>query len=167
MDMNLPEKYSVSGDPKLFTFFNEIGIIEQLSRSAFERVMPRGMTAPQFSVLNHFVRLGGPKTPAQLASAFQVSRATMTNTLKRLEEAHLIHTTRDPADGRSKKVDITSAGRDMREHVIAAIMPQLSTLTQRIDVAALMEIIPTLQAVRAEMDDSRNEPVDPQEEIKE
>ena len=40
----------------LFRFFNEIGIIEQLSRNAFERVMPGGMKLSQFTVLNHFVR---------------------------------------------------------------------------------------------------------------
>lgn len=161
MNNNEPEQLPVSVDPQLFVFFNEIGIIEQLSRSAFERVLPRGMTLPQFAVLNHFVRLGGPKTPAQLASAFQVSRATMTNTLKRLDEAGLIQSLRDPDDGRSKKIDITPAGRDMREFAIAAIMPTLTSLSQRIDVRGLMEILPTLQAVRAGLDENRDLDVEP------
>jgi hypothetical protein len=47
---------SMSEDPLAFRVFNEIGIIEQLSRNLFERVLPDGLTLPQFTVLNHFVR---------------------------------------------------------------------------------------------------------------
>lgn len=143
-------------DPLLFTFFNEIGIIEQLARTAFERVLPRGMTVPQFSVLNHFVRLGGEKTPAQLADAFQVSRATMTNTLKRLEAGGLIAVAPDPADGRSKRVTITAEGRAMRERCVAALAPLLEAFAQQVDLSALRGALPALQAVRAELDTSRD-----------
>lgn len=41
-----------------FRVLNEIGIISQLATTAFERAMPQGMTLAQFTVLNHFVRLG-------------------------------------------------------------------------------------------------------------
>lgn len=149
----MPEK---SDDPLLFTFFNEVGIIEQLARTAFERVMPKGMTVPQFSVLNHFVRLGGERTPAQLASAFQVSRATMTNTLKRLEAAGLIASTPDPDDGRSKRISLTPAGRAMRERCIASLMPLLDVFAERLDAGALKAAVPVLQGVRAELDGSRD-----------
>ncbi|MGH6951145.1 MAG: MarR family winged helix-turn-helix transcriptional regulator, partial [Vitreimonas sp.] len=68
-------------DPVHFRALNEIGIINQLAQTIFERVMPAGMTLAQFIVLNHFVRLGGSRSPAELASAFQLTRATMTSTL--------------------------------------------------------------------------------------
>ena len=42
-----------------FKFFNEIGIIAQLSGNKLERVLPEGMSLAQFTVLNHFCRLGG------------------------------------------------------------------------------------------------------------
>ncbi len=155
MDNEQKQSPSSLNDPTLFTFFNEIGIVDQLARTAFERVLPKGMTVPQFSVLNHFVRLGGPRTPAQLASSFQVSRATMTNTLKRLDEAGLIVAHRDPNDGRSKQIDITQAGRDMRERSVANLMPLLAEMAQRLDVASLAKVIPTLQAARIELDNSR------------
>lgn len=157
MDTEEKQKPASSlNDPTLFTFFNEIGIIDQLARTAFERVLPKGMTVPQFSVLNHFVRLGGPRTPAQLASSFQVSRATMTNTLKRLDEAGLIVAHRDPNDGRSKKIDITQEGRDMRERSIANLIPLLSEMAKRLDIPSLAQVIPTLQAARMELDNSRH-----------
>lgn len=142
-------------DPVLFTFFNEVGIIDQLARNSFERVLPRGMTVPQFAVLNHFVRLGGPRTPAQLASSFQVSRATMTNTLKRLGQAGYIVAERDPDDGRSKKIDITDSGRAMRDQAIRGLGPLLAELSRRFDLASIRGLIPILQDVRAELDNSR------------
>ncbi|MCY0154387.1 hypothetical protein OEG86_21580 [Hoeflea alexandrii] len=52
----------MSAGPKdmeaLFGFFNEIGIISQLSGHAFEKAMPEGMTLAQFSVLNHLCLAG-------------------------------------------------------------------------------------------------------------
>ena len=85
---------------QLFEFFNEIGIINQLSSTRFERVLPPGLSLAQFSVLNNFARLGGTRTPAQLASAFQVTKGAMTNTLKKLAAGGYINITPDPADGR-------------------------------------------------------------------
>lgn len=155
MDNDKNNQPSKLNDPTLFTFFNEIGIIDQLARTAFERVLPKGLTVPQFSVLNHFVRLGGPRTPAQLANSFQVSRATMTNTLKRLDDAGFIVAERDPNDGRSKKIDITQSGRDIREVAVGNLMPLLAEMSRRFDLSAIASLIPTLQAVRIELDNSR------------
>jgi hypothetical protein len=58
----------------LFGFFNEIGIISQLSGNAFEKAMPEGMTLAQFSVLNHLCRLGDGWTPHRIARAMQVTK---------------------------------------------------------------------------------------------
>ncbi len=70
----------------IFAFFTEIGILAQLSQTQFERLMPAGMTLAQFTVLNHCVRVSDGKSPATLARAFQVTKATMTSTLQRLEQ---------------------------------------------------------------------------------
>ena len=53
-------------DPATFQLFNEIGIIQQLVNTRFERALPDGLTASQFGVLNHFVRLGGERAPSDL-----------------------------------------------------------------------------------------------------
>ncbi len=111
-----------------FRILNEIGIIAQLSQTAFERAMPSGMTLSQFTVLNHFVRLGGTRSPAELASAFQVTRATMTSTLQRLESKGFVALAPDPEDGRGKRVSLTDEGRAMRDQCIAALEPGLKRL---------------------------------------
>ena len=65
----------IEKDQLTFTIFNEIGIINQLTDAAFAKVLPKTMTIAQFSVLNHFIRLNiVEKSPADLASAFQVTR---------------------------------------------------------------------------------------------
>jgi DNA-binding MarR family transcriptional regulator len=139
----------------LFRLFNEIGIIAQLSGRAFESVMPGGMTLAQFTVLNHFVRLGGARSPAELASAFQVTRATMTSTLQRLEGKGLIAIAGDPHDGRAKRVTITPAGAAMREACVAALVPMLTRLESRVDMERMVSLLPPLTDLRAMLDSER------------
>ncbi len=143
-------------DNRLFALFNEIGIIAQLSGTMFERVMPDGMTLAQFTVLNHFVRLGGERSPAQLASAFQVTRGTMTSTLQRLEAKRLIEMAPDPEDARGKRVRITDAGRRMRERCIAAIGPSLSQLAAQFEELDLDTLTESLRQIRTVLDTSRD-----------
>ncbi len=143
-------------DPPLFRFFNEIGIIEQLSRNAFERVMPHGLKISQFSVLNHFVRLGGPRSPLELARSFQVSKGAMTNTLQKLQAKGFVTVEPDPADGRAKLVDITEAGQAAREDAVAAaapLMSEIEALVRDVDIAA---ILPQLSHVRELLDSQRD-----------
>ena len=61
-------------DPAVIALFSEIVMVETLARSRLTRVLPRGMELSHFMVLNHFARLGGEKTPAQLARVFHVTK---------------------------------------------------------------------------------------------
>jgi DNA-binding MarR family transcriptional regulator len=143
-------------EPLLFRFFNEVGIIAQLAERLFESVMPAGMTLAQFSVLNHFVRLGGERTPAALASAFQVTRATMTSTLQRLEAKGLVAVAPDPSDGRSKRVSITDAGRGIRLKCIEGLQPEMARLGTVIDLQSIEALLPELAGVRRALDTDRS-----------
>jgi len=143
-------------DPPVFRFFNEIGIIEQLARNAFERVMPGGLTLSQFAVLNHFARRGGAESPLQLARAMQVSKGTMTNTLQKLEAKGLVAIEPDPADGRAKLVSLTEAGLDLRQRAIAALAPDLEDLIEEFGVPPFAHAIPFLAQVRAYLDRARD-----------
>ncbi len=120
----------IPNDPLLFTFFNEISIVDQLAGTLFEQALPAGITRAQFGVLNHFVRLGiTQKAPNELASAFQVTRGTMTSTLGRMERNGLISVKPDPRDGRGKLVELTEHGRQLREQCIAIIAPLMENLS--------------------------------------
>lgn len=142
-------------DPIAFRVMNEIGIIDQLGTTLFERVMPFDLTLPQFIVLNHFVRIGGERSPAELASAIQVTKATMTSTLQKLELKGFIETKPDEKDGRSKRVWITSSGRAARDQSIVALQDDLVALENAIGKSALEAVLPTLVALRAFLDQRR------------
>jgi DNA-binding MarR family transcriptional regulator len=145
----------MTADPVHFRVLNEIGIINQLAQTAFERAMPPGMTLAQFIVLNHFVRLGGTKGPAELARAFQVTKATMTSTLQRLVAKELVSVAPDPDDGRGKRVAITPQGRAMRDACIAALGPLLRRLADLWPEADADRLLPQLVALRALLDANR------------
>ena len=57
---------------QIFGFFNEIGIVSQLSSALFMRLLPGGLHLSHFIVLNHLTRLGDGRTPLQIAAALPV-----------------------------------------------------------------------------------------------
>lgn len=140
----------------LFRTFNEIGIIAQLAQTRFEAVMPDGMTLAQFTVLNHLVRLGGPKSPLALANAFQVTKATMSSTLTRMEAKKLVSVIPNPKDARGKLVDVTEAGRAIRETCIKSIEPDLKRWSVDLKTADMENLVSQLAALRLYLDQDRS-----------
>ncbi len=136
----------------LFRVLNEIGIIAQLAGNAFERVMPDGMTLAQFTVLNHFVRLGEPKRPSELARAFQVTKATMTSTLQRMEGKGLVAIVSDDSDGRGRLVTITDVGRSMHAACIERLAPVLDDLRAALGDAPFTAALAPLAQIRETLD---------------
>ncbi|MBB5515490.1 DNA-binding MarR family transcriptional regulator [Rubricella aquisinus] len=140
----------------MFELFNEIGIIEQLSRTAFEAVMTDGMTLPQFSVLNHLVRVGDGRTPLAIARAFQVPKTSMSHTLAKLDQADLIEMRPNPEDGRGKLVFITAKGRAARESAIHALAPEIAQILPVFTVQEAAALLPGLRKLREFLDKARD-----------
>ncbi len=139
-----------------FRLFNEIGIIEQLSRNMFEARLPPGFVLAQFSVLNHLVRLGDGRTPLAIAQAFQVPKTSMTHSLAVLERAGLIEIRKNPKDGRSKLVYITDAGRKFRLDAIASLAPDIQRIAAVIPADIVARLLPDLEMVRKFLDADRD-----------
>ena len=142
-------------DPVHFRFMNEIAIINQLGSRIFERVMPDGMTLPQFVVLNHFVRLQRPSSPQKLASAFQVTKGAMTNTLQHLEAKGYVGVAPDEKDRRGKVVNITPKGTVARDAAIAALDPIFRSMKSAIVAKDIEAALPVLVQVRSFLDAER------------
>lgn len=140
---------------KYYTLFNEIGIIEQLSRAFLEAKLPTGIIAPHFAVLNHLTRVQDGQTPVKLAQSFQVPKTSMTHTLAGLQTHGLVEMRLNQDDARSKRVWLTEAGRDLRARTIAALGPDLEGVTTVVSSDQLDTILPVLQALRAYLDESR------------
>ena len=146
-----------SDDPLTFQVFNEIGIINQLTSAAFSAVLPKGMTIAQFTVLNHFERLGlTEKSPADLASAFQITRPTMTSTLTRMEKAGLVTIRPDPEDGRAKLVSVTTAGKKMRIECLQRLAGPLEEANGVLSQSKLAKMLPMLREMREKLDKLRD-----------
>lgn len=139
-----------------FGLFNEIGIIEQLSRTLLEARLPEGLIAPHFVVLNHLVRVRDGRTPLELARAFQVPKTTLTHTLAGLEKRGLVALRPNPEDGRSKQVWITEAGRSLRGDIIAAMEPVFGDIAAAFPPIRARELLPALTALRQILDAGRD-----------
>lgn len=138
-----------------YRFFNEINIIAQLSGNEMARALPHRLTLSQFSVLNWFARVDNEATPGRLARAFQVSKGTMTNTLKKLEQKRFVTVTPDPQSGRRKLVHMTAAGRAARDAAIEATFPVLMAFLEQLDAGQVEATLPTLEATRKYLDERR------------
>jgi DNA-binding MarR family transcriptional regulator len=140
-----------------FEVFREISIIEHLSRTAGERLMPPGLSMAGFTVLNHLTRLGLSRhPPARIAAALQVTKGAMTGTLRRLEAEGLVIVEPDPDDGRGKLVTVTPRGEAARQAAVDALTPEFASLLAQVDADDLQAILPTLVRVRAVLDAARD-----------
>jgi DNA-binding MarR family transcriptional regulator len=143
-----------------FEVLNEIGIIAQLSRAAFEARLPQGYLLPHFSVLSHLVRVSDGQTPLVLARAFQVPKTSMTHTLAGLERAGLVEMRPNPEDGRSKRVWLTAQGRAFRERAIAALGPDIADILAALPPGDLAQALAPLRRLRMYLDRARDQPRD-------
>jgi len=140
----------------IFTLFNEIGIINQLSTARFARALAPDLNPSEFGVLNHFVRLDDGKSPSWLARAFQMTKPSMTAILAKLERKGYVEIVGHAEDRRRKIVTITSEGRAARQRGITAIAPLAEGLAAGQDIQSLAKILPILQTLREFLDQERN-----------
>lgn len=151
-----PDAIPDPGAEAAFALFNDIGIVSQLATARLRRALPEGMEPAHFHVLNHFARLGGERAPAELARAFQVGKATMTNTVQRLAAAGYVAVRPDPRDGRAKRVSLTPAGLAARDRAVAALAPDLAALVPVIGADRIARLAPDLKALRELLDRARD-----------
>jgi DNA-binding MarR family transcriptional regulator len=138
-----------------FRLFTEIGIINQLSSNRAERAMPHGLTMSQFSVLNHFSRGLPPKSPLDLANAFQVTKGAMTNTLKQLEGKGFVDIVPHETDKRSKIVSISQKGRAAHKDAQIELAQQFEDFSEAFSVEEIAAQLPALEKLRIWLDENR------------
>ena len=140
---------------EVFGFFTEIGIINQLSTAMFAKSLPDGVHPSHFSILNHLARMGDGKTPMRIASAMQVTKNTMTHSLKVLQDRGYIDVQPDPEDGRGKRVYLTETGRAFREEAIALVTEQFNHVIGVDQREIIRRIRSDLEQMRKHLDDNR------------
>lgn len=140
---------------EVFGFFTEIGIINQLSTAMFAKSLPDDIHPSHFSILNHLVRRGDGKPPLQIASAMQVTKNTMTHSLKVLQDRGFIDVQPDPNDGRGKLVYLTEAGRAFREDAIVLVNKLFSHVIGDDQIKIMRRIRGDLELMRLHLDNNR------------
>ena len=140
------------GNPLAVALFSEILTNDQLIRNRLSRVLPKGMEISHFSVLNHLARVGGERSPAQLAKSFHVTRGAMTNTLRRLEWAGYVHIRPDWDDARRKRVAISPAGRTARAAALSAITPLIAEVMAELGEDKVRAVLPVLRVLRGRLE---------------
>ncbi|MEO0864689.1 MAG: MarR family transcriptional regulator [Pseudomonadota bacterium] len=140
---------------EVFGFFTEIGIINQLSTAMLAKSLPDGVHPSHFSILNHLVRMGDGKPPVRIASAMQVTKNTMTHSLKVLQDRGYITVAPDPEDGRGKLVYLTDAGRVFREQAILDVSAVFEHVIGEDQLRIMRRIGEDLKEMRRHLDDNR------------
>lgn len=139
----------------IYTYFNEINIIAQLSSAVFERGLPEGLTLSQFSVLSWFIRVDSIATPGRLATAFMVTKGAMTNTLKKLASKGLINVNVDEKSARRKIVTLTPEGRKMQKLAIKQSYIALREIGAEVAMQDFIQPLASLRNVREVLDAKR------------
>ena len=133
--------------------FDEISRIDQGVRGVISRALPVGLPLPQFDVLNLLARRGDDQTPAQIATALQMTPGAITNTLQRLEVTKLIIVESCVTDRRKKLVRMSAEGREAYLRSMTAIRPNMSHLREAFSSTEFEEALPFLRALRAWLSD--------------
>lgn len=141
--------------PLPFAFFTEIGILHQLGTALLSATLPEGLHPSHFAILNHLTNRGDGRTPVDIARAMQVTKNTMTHSLKVLEGRGLIDVLPNPNDGRGKLVNLTEAGATLRNVAIADLMAHFGSLVGPTESAAMARVLDDLRLLRAHFDDNR------------
>jgi DNA-binding MarR family transcriptional regulator len=145
-------------DPVWDQLFAEIAAIQLLASSALQRLLPKPLTLAGFSVLDRITRLPGPWTPSRLASAAQVTKGAITNTLQRLESASHVVIETAPGDARARHVSITPAGLAARDAALAAVAAHTAALTAALPRHQARVVVPLLEQLRIWLDKNRPAP---------
>jgi DNA-binding MarR family transcriptional regulator len=113
-----------------------------------------GLRGTQYSLLSYVARLG-PIRPVDLARAMKVDASTLTRNLRPLADAGLVR--QDPgADGRSRLVSVTEAGREKRQEAQRRWRVAQEALNERLGVprvVALHAMLDECQDLLADLPD--------------
>jgi DNA-binding MarR family transcriptional regulator len=88
-------------------------LVRRVAQHYDAEVGKSGLRGTQYSLLSHVAKLG-PIRPGDLARAMKIDASTLTRNLKPLIDAGWV-TLDAGADGRSRLVNATQAGRDKRQ----------------------------------------------------
>ncbi|WP_081963826.1 MarR family transcriptional regulator [Hoeflea sp. BAL378] len=141
-----------------YTYFSEVSKICQLCTTLVGKMLPDGVHPSHFAIILHLVRSGDGITPLNLASAMNLSKATISHSIQVLEKRGYIETKPCEHDARSKQVFLTDAGRAFCDEAINAAARTFHHILRDEDRQIMTDALPGLAAIRGLLEANR-EPV--------
>jgi DNA-binding MarR family transcriptional regulator len=135
-------------EQRIWQLFTEIGLLDQIGRTAAEAALVSGLSLAQFGLLNHLSRLGGEWSPVRLARTFHVTKQTMTSTLARLQRQGYVRIRPDPADGRAKLVALTAEGAAVHSVCLARMGPAMAVAADAVPEGLVEMLLPKLVTLK-------------------
>lgn len=124
------------------------------AESAF--LMRRGVSHGRFTVLMLLNRCPAePSTPAELADAAGVTRATMTGLMDTLEKDNLLAREADSSDRRAVRVRMTPKGQDFIDDLLPDYFRCVSAIMQPLADGERKQLVVLLQKVQGGLPPSR------------
>lgn len=120
------------------------GAANRMARLHKPFLEPLGLTFPQYLVMLELYG-GTPRGVGELGTALGMDTGTITPLLKRLEALSMITRTRDRSDERRVSIDLTEAGKALRNE-LWSITDQIKTACQ-LDDDGLANLRDTLTAL--------------------
>lgn len=117
-------------DPLLPTLslFAALSAAHHAAQRLIEARLPKGLNAPQFTVLERLAWQGEGQTPASIAETFGWPKTTMSHTVTVLETRGLVRLEPNPRDGRSKCLWLTPKGRSLALSGRSAVEADLASI---------------------------------------
>ena len=133
-------------------------VIARLARRLNASATSEGLTPTQASVLA-LIAGRGPLTHSALAELEGLNPTMLSRVVGKLDDAGLIRRVPNPVDLRSVSVEITRKGRSANERIKAQRAAVVSACLDRLpadQAAILVEALPALEALAAELQPGRN-----------
>jgi DNA-binding MarR family transcriptional regulator len=122
--------------------FEHLDTAQVLQHTLHRALAEYKLSELQFAVLVALFAIDpAPATPADLADYTAVSRAAITDALVRVEELALILRTRDQADRRVCRVQLTDAGRTTVDRALVEYLKAAGESARLIDAPAQRELL--------------------------
>ncbi len=101
-------------------------------KSINEGIEPLGSSAGQFPILL-LLWEGNDISPSEISRRLDIEKATVTNTLNRMERDGLIQRAKDPNDARASIISISEKGLSLRDDMLQVAMGINKKATDSID----------------------------------
>lgn len=116
----------MTSDTLFEQFVSFIASVHRVQHDLTKDARPEGLTALQYSILEHIAVSRQPLTPSDISSCFHISMPNTSRELKKLTEQRLIERKESKEDRRKQFIHLSADGQAMMDKVFKQIQARFS-----------------------------------------